>query len=63
MLSFFLTNSMGVLQRELDRHIMPVLVFSSRNSYKVFNSRANREYMGPRGGIFLLSICMTRSYG
>lgn len=62
MLSFFLTNSIGTPQGELDGCIMPILVFSSRNSYKVFNSKVDREYMGPRSGVFSPSICMARSY-
>jgi len=60
--SFFLTNSIEAPQGELNRCIMPVLVFFSRNSCKVFNSKVDREYIGPRSGVFSPSICMARSY-
>jgi len=58
--SFFLTNSTRALQRDLDEHIMPVFIFSSKNSCKVPSSSADREYIGPRGGILSPSICMAK---
>ena len=60
-LSFFLINSTGALQGDLDGRIMPVFVFFSKNSCKVSSSSADREYIGPRGGILSLSIYMAKS--
>jgi len=60
-LSFFLTNSTGALQEDLDRHIVSVLIFSSKNSCRVFSSSADREYMGPRRDILSPLICIAKS--
>ena len=53
-------NSTGAPQGNLDGHIMPVFVFSSKNSCKVSSSSADREYIGPKGGILSPSICMAK---
>jgi len=60
-LSFFLTNSTGAPQEDLDGHMIPVLVFSSKNSYRVFSSSANRKYIEPKRGILSPSICIAKS--
>jgi len=59
--SFFLMNSTGAPQGDLDGRIMPVFVFSSKNSCKVSSSIADREYIGPREGILSPLICMAKS--
>jgi len=59
--SFFLTNSTGAPQGDLDGHIMPVFIFSSKNSCKVSSSSADREYIGPRGDILSPSVYMSKS--
>ena len=60
-LSFFLTNSTRVPQGDLDRYIIPVLVFFSKNSCRVFSSSTDREYIRPRGGILFSLICIAKS--
>jgi len=56
-------NNTGAPQGELEVWIVLVFRFSSRSSCRVCNSRDEREYIGPKEGVFPSSKQIVKSYG